>query len=95
MSYKAPTFESLPVEIRVIIYKYLFSGFIIEAGRVKLRRRPEYSTRTWLSYRDGRLAILSTSKQLYNEAQAIFTACLTFRLNPMNLDSIMFGWQTR
>jgi hypothetical protein len=95
MGYKAPTFESLPVEIRVIIYNYLFSGYVIEAERVKLRGKPEYSMRAWPSYRDQRLAILSTSKQLYNEAQAIFTACLTFRLNPKNLDSIMFGWQTR
>jgi hypothetical protein len=56
MSYKAPTFQTLPVEIRVIIYNYLFSGYVIKAERVKPRRKPEYSMRAWPSYRDGRPA---------------------------------------
>jgi hypothetical protein len=92
-------FESLPLEVRTLVYKELFGRNHILVWRHKRRKENAYDTsHAWNSLFRGeikRTCILSTSRQIYHEAVAVLASCLTLELETRNLDTALFAWQRR
>jgi hypothetical protein len=91
MPRKVSRFESLPLELRIIVYDLLFGKPYIQLWRKKQGNNYDLTTKS--SIKDSCTSILRVSRQIHHEALPIFAAVLKLDFESLYLDKPAYDWQ--